>query len=194
MIRRLGMRPRGGFTVTELLVVIAIVGIGAAMSVSSLITVMPKWKLQGSASDILTQLQFARFEAVRRNRPVIVEFKNVGNVSSSSIDICVDANRVYDGLCAGKTALRSLVVPTLYQKVYIATVADAAGVAKTSITFGPDGVVREIPVAITMPVRITMASQVTTAVTDNYKVAVDRSGIGRSCPPPLPAVDAACGP
>lgn len=172
------MRPRGGFTIIELMIVIAILGIGASMSVSSLITVLPKWRLQGSASDVLTQLQFARFEAVKRNRPVIVEFTNKGNVSTSGMNICVDVNRLYDGVCAGagKTALRTISIPSLYPKTYIATVADAGG-AVTSITFGPDGMVR----GGTMPITVTMASQVTTATT-NYQVVVVRSGIGRSAP------------
>lgn len=172
------MRPRGGFTVIELMIVIAIIGIGAAMSVSSLITVMPKWRLQGSTSDVLTQLQYARFEAVKRNRPVIVAFTNIGSTSNSKMDICVDANRLYDGVCtgAGKIALKTLTIPTLYKTIYISTVADAAGAA-TSITFGPDGMVR----GGTMPVTITMASQVATA-TSNYQVVMVRSGIGKSAP------------
>jgi type IV fimbrial biogenesis protein FimT len=174
------MRPRGGFTITELLVVIGIIGIGSAMTVSSLITVMPKWRLQGSATDVLTQLQYARFEAVRRNRPVIVEIKNVGNVSTSGLDICVDDNRLYNGVCAGKTMLKSLVIPTSYQKVYIATAADAAGVLVPSITFGPDGVVR----GGTMPITVTMAnsSSPPVTVTTNFQAVVSRSGIAKSSP------------
>jgi prepilin-type N-terminal cleavage/methylation domain-containing protein len=171
------MRPRGGFTVIELMVVIGIIGIGAAMSVSSLVTVMPKWRLQGSTTDVLTQLQYARFEAVKWSRPVIVQFTNVGSATTSGISICVDISRAYDGVCgAGKTSLRTLTIPTLYPKVYISTVADAAS-AVTSITFGPDGMVK----GGTMPVTITMASSIATATT-NYQVVMVRSGIGKTAP------------
>jgi prepilin-type N-terminal cleavage/methylation domain-containing protein len=183
VIRRLGMRPRGGFTVIELMVVIGIIGIGSAMAVSSLITVMPRWRLQGSATDVLTQLQYSRFEAVKRNRPVIVQFTNIGNVTTSGMTICVDGNRLYDGVCAGagKIALKTLKIPDLYPRVYISTVADAGG-AVTSITFGPDGMVR----GGTMPVTITMASPIVSVAgppaLTNYQVVMDRSGIGKTAP------------
>jgi len=178
------MRPRGGFTIIELMVVIGIIGIASAMSVSSLITIMPKWRLQASASEILTQLQYARFEAVKRSRPVIAQFTSVGNTSTSTMTICVDVNRLNDGLCtgAGKTLLKTLAIPSLYSKMYVSTVADAVG-AIASITFGPDGMVR----GGTMPITITMYTTLTGLIplagsTPNSQVVVARSGIAKTAP------------
>lgn len=63
--------PRArGFTLVELLVVMAIAAIGAKLAAPGISQLLANYKVRGVAEAILTGLNFARGEAVRRNTPV----------------------------------------------------------------------------------------------------------------------------
>jgi type IV fimbrial biogenesis protein FimT len=68
-----GCRQRG-FTVVELMVVIAITAIAVSMAVPSFTTLMAKKRVEGVTSELSTDLQYARSEAVSRNLSVRVTF------------------------------------------------------------------------------------------------------------------------
>lgn len=65
---------RRGFTLIELLVVVALVAIIAALAAPSFTSFLARKRLEGAASELATDLQYARSEAVQRNAAVTVTF------------------------------------------------------------------------------------------------------------------------
>lgn len=67
-------RPRAaaarGVTLIELLVAFAVLAIGLAAAAPSLTSQIAAWRVQGAAESIVGGLNYARAEAVRRNRAV----------------------------------------------------------------------------------------------------------------------------
>jgi prepilin-type N-terminal cleavage/methylation domain-containing protein len=68
------MKAKRGFTLLELMVTIAVLGVVVAMSIPSFNSLAEKWRVKGAAEYVYEQLMFARTEAVKRSRPIIVSF------------------------------------------------------------------------------------------------------------------------
>jgi len=65
---------RQGFTLVELMIVIAILAVIATLAAPSFTRMMAKKRVEGIASELVTDLQYARSEAVQRNTTVRVTF------------------------------------------------------------------------------------------------------------------------
>ncbi|MDP3028877.1 MAG: GspH/FimT family pseudopilin [Deltaproteobacteria bacterium] len=63
-----------GFTLTELMIVVALMAILAAIAVPNIIAQMPKYRLNGAARQVLSDLMAARMKAVSLNQDVKVSF------------------------------------------------------------------------------------------------------------------------
>ncbi len=61
-----------GFTMVEVMVTIAVVAILAGIAAPSMIAFVRDSRLRGVSGQLFTDLQFARSEAIRRNRPVLL--------------------------------------------------------------------------------------------------------------------------
>lgn len=89
-------RNEAGFTLAELLVTIAVIAILAGIATLSIASYLPSLRLKQASQELQLQIQKARLEAVRRNRPCYVEFhRNVGGRLYAPL-IWVDENR--DGI------------------------------------------------------------------------------------------------
>lgn len=64
-----------GFTLVELVAVVAVAGIAATAAVPSLNGMVESQRISGVASELASDLQYARAEAVQRNQGVRVTFK-----------------------------------------------------------------------------------------------------------------------
>jgi prepilin-type N-terminal cleavage/methylation domain-containing protein len=79
----------GGFTLIELLVVIALVAIVVALAAPSLNQMIVMQRLRGTSTQLTTDLQFARSEAVSRQDVVGISFKSTaGGPSCYVVHTC----------------------------------------------------------------------------------------------------------
>lgn len=81
-----------GFTLVEILIVVAIFAIGSAIAIPSLMQMGRKDALKTDARQIKDTLARARMEAIRRNAPVIVEFRQPSNDYVAFIDNGTSSN------------------------------------------------------------------------------------------------------
>lgn len=90
----MGTSHHKGFTLVELMVTVAVVGVFAAVALPSMSGVIQSNRVQGATDDLLSQLQYARSEAVLRNQVVTVENTSSTNGDwSKGLRIFVSANR-----------------------------------------------------------------------------------------------------
>lgn len=61
-----------GFTLIELMVTVAVLAIVTAVAIPSFMSVINANRLQGPASEVLAAMNFARSEAIRQNRTILV--------------------------------------------------------------------------------------------------------------------------
>jgi type IV fimbrial biogenesis protein FimT len=91
----LTVKIESGFTLAELIIVMAIFGILTAIAIPTLVSMMPKYRLNGAARQVMGDLMAARMKAVSLNKKVKVFFFN-----DHQYKVCDDENnngKVSDG-------------------------------------------------------------------------------------------------
>lgn len=84
--RRLVLRGRG-FTLAEMLVVVAMVGIITLIGIPFMQRLLHKAKIQGAARETSILMNLARYEAIKRGVPVVVQIDPAGNEVFSFVDV-----------------------------------------------------------------------------------------------------------
>lgn len=123
------MKDNRGFTMVELMIVIAIVAIAVALAVPSFRDLIERKAVSGAAEAVYEQIQLARSEALKRSKPMLVDF-NVNGTSwavgitdkmagcdaddTSGTDLCtVD----YDNVAGTADPVAMRIVGTDYRKI-----------------------------------------------------------------------------
>ncbi|WP_312914436.1 GspH/FimT family pseudopilin [Stenotrophomonas sp.] len=81
-----GRKSSSGFTLVELMVTIAVLAIIASIAAPAMQGLIRANRLTATTNELVTALQLARTEAVRRNAPVTVCASNDGLACASSTD------------------------------------------------------------------------------------------------------------
>ncbi len=74
------MKKIRGFTLVELMIVITIVAVGITLAVPSFRDLIERKAVGGAADAVYAQLQSARSQAVKRSKPILVDF-NINGTS-----------------------------------------------------------------------------------------------------------------
>lgn len=130
---RIGMR---GFTLVELMVTVAVLAVVIGIAVPSFTTIMHRNRLTAAANEMVSALQIARMEAIRRNRRAVlcpsIDGQTCNGADWSKVLVFIDANRNSQADATGDVLLR--VVDTTRTGSGITAASGAA-----LIRFGPDG-------------------------------------------------------
>lgn len=81
-----------GFTLVEIVIVVAIIGILAAVATPGIMTTLQLYRLRAEARELVINFKKAKFEAVRRNREVVLAFTPGVGSQSGSYQIFVKNN------------------------------------------------------------------------------------------------------
>jgi type IV fimbrial biogenesis protein FimT len=163
-----GIRP-DGFSLIELIVVVAVVAMLAAIAYPAFIRIINANRLNSQADELMTSLQFARSEAIRRNARVSV-------CGSANGTACGGAwTNVLTVVEADGTVLRSTDVKAPVQ------VSSAAG----RVTYRADGLaVTAVNTTITACIPTTQPAENRRLITltSVARVAITRVNGGGACP------------
>lgn len=88
-LHSIGNQP-GGFTATEVLIVIAILLALAAVAIPNLSGWASKQRVKRVARDLITHFQYARFEAIKRNSTIALNFNPLEPPQVGNYTIFVD--------------------------------------------------------------------------------------------------------
>jgi len=88
MKRLVLMRLRRGFTLIELMVVVAVVAVVLMMAAPAFRDMIVKQRLQGTADQFMTDVQFARTEAASRQTTTRLRFKTVTGMTCYIVHTC----------------------------------------------------------------------------------------------------------
>ena len=103
---RLPTPPARGLTVIELMVVVALLGVLVALAAPSLRGMIAVQRVRGVNAELVTDLQYARSEAARRNRDVSVGFQSDSTMTCyvAYVDVAVAPGAAATGAPIGAPA------------------------------------------------------------------------------------------
>jgi type IV fimbrial biogenesis protein FimT len=108
--------PQRGFTMVELMTVVVIAGVLLALAAPSFRDMLDRRRVEGRANEFLTDLQYARSEAVARNRNVELRTGGAGNATCYVIAV-----PAVGGACDCTTAPPSCTAPSIGLKTVTMT-------------------------------------------------------------------------
>ncbi|MBI3585095.1 MAG: prepilin-type N-terminal cleavage/methylation domain-containing protein [Nitrospinae bacterium] len=117
-----------GFTLMELIVVVAIIGIAAAVAIPTLMSELPKFKVNGAVRNLASDMQWAKMKAVAENNEFVMKFDMTENCNKDKYWIYDDNGS--DGVTL--TCSNGDLVPTDTTKETLVK----TGVLPTGIKFG----------------------------------------------------------
>jgi type IV fimbrial biogenesis protein FimT len=95
------MKPSKGFSLLELLTTIALMAVLSAIAIPNVISMMPKYRLGGSAREILTILHYSKMAAIKENSNVVVNFNSGANNCAVFVDDGEGGGTAEDGIRNG---------------------------------------------------------------------------------------------
>ncbi len=107
------LRDKRGFTLLEMMIVVALMAIVAAIAVPNVVSEMPRYRLNGAARQVMSELVAARMQAVSQNNQFKIDYLN-----NHSFTILDDDDS--DGTADGGEAVTTKDIQTEYSDVAFA--------------------------------------------------------------------------
>jgi type IV fimbrial biogenesis protein FimT len=166
------MNARSGFTLIEMLTVVAVLTILVTIGIPNFRTLIQNNRATSQANELLTMLQYARSEALKRGRPVSVCRSNNGTTCGGT---WAEGWIAYvDGNAPGATGTAVAEVLRVWQGVGHGTAVVTTNMpAANFLRFLPSGLLDPLPTAYPVTFRVRVAGCRGDAGRD---VAVARTG------------------
>ncbi len=158
------LRGGAGFTLIELMVTLAIVAILAMVAAPVMTGVINASRLSGHTTDIVTTLQLARSEAVRRN---------------ANIRVCGSAN----GTTCGGDWTNWLIVDASNAVLQTGMAQPPVQISASAavLTYRPNGFTNAATITVCIPTSSPADNQRIVSVTAAGQVSTDRANGGGAC-------------
>ncbi len=138
-MKRTNRPDETGISLVELMTVIAIIAVMAFFAGPEMLNIGPKAKMKSAARDLKSNLEMARMEAVKRNKPVNLVFTPSTTPGASAYEIKVDENRDGTGDLSLLPENSAGVEKYTFPGTVLLESVKAGGTAATSFFFDPRG-------------------------------------------------------
>lgn len=125
------MRTARGFTLVELMIVLAVIAVILTLAAPSLYNYILMQRLKAVSAQLVSDIQFARSEAVARNEFIRLHFPTAGPTDDTCYTIFIGPD---DFSC---NCLTTPVCPTGSQEIRTVTVRRSSGVTVSSVSNPP---------------------------------------------------------
>ena len=181
----------GGFTLTELMVTVSVMGILMALGLPAMAEWMANSRIRSASESVLTGLQLARSEAIRRNaniRFLLVGTDGGWQIISEAVDA---ANQPQRCTFNAGTLLQQSATTTANRAISVGAFSNAAATdvsASQEFIFGPNGwrSCPNIPVFLALSID---SSAISASQSRNLRIVVQPGGSSRMCDPNVAAPD-----
>lgn len=177
-----------GFTLIELMVTIAVLAVIVALATPSFAGIINSNRLATASNELLTSLQLARMEAVRRNAPVVVcASENAESASPSCTAgdwgqwvtfVDLDGNRQ---VSSGESLLRVSALDSRLEVTSDSAVSGSVMFASDGLAYTATGALVDGAVAICIPTSTPRENVRTVSISFGSSVSIETDGPNEDC-------------
>lgn len=134
------LQKKSGFTLIELMIVVAIGLILTSLGIASMNILIPRIQTKSIANDLKSNLQLTKLEAIKRNRPLLVDFTDSAGplIPGGDCITCIDTNG--DNDCGDEVGTNIITQLNLTNSNHVAFQNAGFAFGNSFFTFNPRGI------------------------------------------------------